>query len=1348
MRRVKIRCCLLLLGGSYAAGASNQITATPPTGPPGATITLGGSVAEGSSSAMVYWDEAGTLQILATITPAPNGSFGLQINVPDNATTGPAKIAVLAAGGDLERDLVSADFRVETAPPGTFQGTVKNAAGDPVTAGVPIRLLDRHGLPVAESRTDATGAYRFGGLPPGRYGIQVLDDGYPPDSSDVTAGGTTVVETEAAGAANFEFPYLQPTSFGAMALPGGSYPGSLPVQVGDIDQEPFARLVSLRGAGLAPLNVRFWVALQRVLLPTNAPLIVVFQLLKKDGSEVMNLVSAKPTVLYPAVPYQFSAFAVDVNSFELVPGSLTLRITAVSVGFTLVGKWEFPVDVIDLGSRWYSGNVTGPKLQVARQDFYRLRYDFSGTMPKLASSPIFQENWDLQLVQVNNSLDASFSLQEHYDTDGGWWGHAKAVAKLELFSQSLIDDQRDFAGPFGAGLESSTYSLDPAFSHTLPFPIEIPVVGVGLPTPVDICGLTFGGALGGFLDLDGSVSLGATLEKDLHPTVTVTPALAVSFPVKAELDAGVCQASAKIEPKGEVQVPLVFDPAASPVVGWKGLCVTFSGTASGSLTCCGFGFSKQFDLFPPIQIGSCAATAPLDALPSSLLSPGAAVVPPRNLSLAVSPAGYALAAWEGYTNQDGVLRRTAPWVSVYDGRQWSDPRPVAGPAEAGMEPRVAFLGDRKVRIVWIRGRSSAATSAPRDARLSDRNAVPQGVCDTVHDVLDLLCNGFFGGIGGFVDGVVSGVEDIFGFSEPALRNGVKTVVTTAWSPPEELTSDDTYDGRPVIAADPRSGETVVVWLKEQPAVGRQQALALYFSRSSGAGWSAAARVDPASQSLDFQPTLRFDRQGTASAVWVRDEDGNANTGSDRQLMFSTLGRAAWTTPERITGVPQGPWTPSLDFDARNRAMVAFVVPARHPKTGELLPADGTLSLLQVARQSDRGWESEEIGGGRRASRPVLRVGPSNAALVFFRSFGVPGRVTPAGQVGVATADLAQASPHWSSGDLSSDDRLHWQVTGEINPVSNEPILAWEERDPRQDDGEPVQRLERFPWLPDLAFASEGIQFSNTRPAAGETVRLVVKVVNRGLKPWAGQPVTVSLYDEPIVRGAQPFATQTLTGPLGFGETATVTATYTAKDRAERTLTAIVDASNDVAESDETHNSVEARFGGLPGPTALVAHPMRGEGAIRLEWRTDVTDDSLQHWILRAPEAGGEFEVVGRTGTTTFTDGSAAAGRAYRYRVVSVDAAGVRSVAKETPAVAWTPDPQRDTEALALQATANGRAATLAWRALPAVQLEETTELGDRSRWTPVTEAVRTVSGVAQVTLPAVQGTAFFRLVKR
>ena len=260
-------------------------------------------------------------------------------------------------------------------------------------------------------------------------------------------------------------------------------------------------------------------------------------------------------------------------------------------------------------------------------------------------------------------------------------------------------------------------------------------------------------------------------------------------------------------------------------------------------------------------------------------------------------------------------------------------------------------------------------------------------------------------------------------------------VTTASVPEPMADSSDVvvlgggpgWNVRPVLATHPATGDALVFWLREQePIPGSQQSLASYYSRLGPDGWSVPQRVDPASNFFDLQPSVRFDRQGRPAAVWVRDLDGDLDTPADRALVFSRLD-GVWSPPETLVPLPPAPWTPSLDFDVNLQPVVAFVVPATHPRTGELLGGDGTLSTLHVARRVGAEWQSRPAGESTRAERPVLRVHPDNHALVFYRGFGSARRFSSAGEVAAAVANLAEPEPRWSSGGLTAGGRINWQA---------------------------------------------------------------------------------------------------------------------------------------------------------------------------------------------------------------------------------------------------------------------------------------------------------------------------------
>lgn len=1322
----------LLLGGvvrlCLTGSSAGQLSVQPVSGQPGAVVQLRGEASPGQSELRFYWEQAGELRPVARSAAAADGTFLHRLAVPADARPGFGRWAMLPVGQPAG-ELTYTDFDVLTPAPGRLLGTVRKADGGAVGPGVPVRLLDVSGLHVGEVRTDRDGRFVFPELPAGRYVVQATADGYAPAEAAVQAGGFAEVEVGEVGPA-IPIPPVMLVGAGGLAVPGGVFSGIQPVKVGDWTDLPMARLVSLQGKGLAPLKVRFWVELQRLWLPKEAPLVVVFQL-KKASQAVANAVAGGPTPLFNQSPFNFPAYVAEFNSLELPPGKLSLLVTAFTSWFEKVGEWQFPVEIVDLGQRWYAGHAKNPSLTVTKQDFFRLRYEFKGTLPNVpgVGTPLFDQPLDLKFKTVQNRFDLGIALTERFYTDGNWFGQARALAQITLLDLPVLDQSRSLHLQ-GASLPAATYNFPPWTVPVWNAP-PIPIWGAALPSPIDLCGLKFNGEMGIVLHLGGEVALGGQVKSDLRTTAIVSPALTAQLNVGANVEAAICKATANIAPKAALSAPIILDPAHNPPAYWDDLCLVLSGKANLALTCCGIGLDKSVNLFAPIKVGNCplGLHGPAPAAGESL-----AFAPPRHAAIAFSPAGFALAVWEGYTTVNGQIERTAPVHSIFDGESWSPPRPIAGPEFAGWEPQVAFPNPRRASVVWVRPVSFGAALAGPE---------PHGVCDTISGLLNWGC----GVAGGAVD-LVESVWDAVFFSRASAAPGQpRLAISGTWQPPTMLSRDLPLDVRPVLAADSSTGDTVLVWLREQePIPGRQQALALYYARRGRAGWNAPARVDPQSNAFDLQPSLRFDRRGRPGLVWVRDADGDLGTPRDRVLVFSLLGAAGWSAPEPLTSLPAAPWTPSLDFDQANRPVVAFVVPASNPETGELFSADGLLSALHMARRGDRGWTSTPVGTDTHAEGPQLRVTADNRALVFFRGFGTWERLLPRGEMTAGVASLDAPEPAWGLTRLTRNDRLNWQVAAELNPATGEPLVLWESRDPAALMAEPELFTLPVRDLPDLTFAEAPVEFSDDFPTPGRPVRITVRVTNAGLAPVGLTSYQVWFFDREPLRGVTPFATPSLRGPLATGEHQALTVEYTPADRGWRTFHVVVDAANAVPEADEANNRTQAVWGGLPAPEAVaVTRDVRG-GTMRLEWTNPVADGSVRTWIWRLRAGARESELVGVSTGGSFEDPWVEPGVDYTYQLAAVDAQGVRSVAADTGPVNMPHPGPPEAGLLRLSAASFRGTITLTWNALPAVQLQAASALaGESIRWQPVTAGMRHLGGVAQITLPAVPGQRFFRL---
>ncbi|MCB1126857.1 MAG: carboxypeptidase regulatory-like domain-containing protein, partial [Verrucomicrobiae bacterium] len=718
-----IRCVLLVTLASMPFGghAAPWVEVLPRDARPGEAITLRGGVVPESGAVRVFWDQAGVTRPLTDETVAADGSFRFDVTVPAAALPGPMSVGVVGLGGPMN-GFAWAEMNVLPAPTARLTGALRDPVG-----GVEVRLLTREGNVVARAVTDPEGGFIFGDLPPGDFTVEPMEGDYPPTRATVGLGESQNVTLMPVDLS--KMPPVMLTGLGAIALPGGVYKGLSPVQVGYWGDVPFARLVSLPGKGLPALNLRVWAAVQKTLNGPDGEIEVVFRIRK--GTKRIRTLPATQGTVFGQSPFNFQAWGADFNSFDLPQGPLTLEVTVQPVvgrGIVpVLGAWQFPLEVTDFGPRWYAGTVNGAKLAVTRQDFYRLRYEFTGAVPAGPGigNPLFDEPLDLKFKKVDNRFDLGIGLTERFDTDGAWWGKATGKADLTLFGFPIFDETLGFAGPFGPSLVQSGYSLNPPLQRALPADVHLPVWGAGLPTPIDICGFSFKGDVGIFLDLAGSISLNSSIHSDLRMDATVTPGIDLSLPTGASIEAGPCEATAQVSPSLFVGAPIVLDPWASTAVSWD-VCLKLSGTANVSLSCCGIGFGKSVDLFDPILAGNCPAVA-LNGLNEA--GPRA-FAPPLNASVAFSPTGQAAAVWENHAWAGGEWLRGAPLISIRRDGVWDEPRPVANEDYAGWEPQVAWLDDRRIAIAWVcRHNAGPDTLFRRSTGLAQVGQA--GICDTV-----------------------------------------------------------------------------------------------------------------------------------------------------------------------------------------------------------------------------------------------------------------------------------------------------------------------------------------------------------------------------------------------------------------------------------------------------------------------------------------------------------------------------------------------------------------------------------------------------------------------------------------
>ncbi len=163
--------------GLFSDPDGNGVYDTPYAAQPTATTDAAGNYVFDGLPAGAY---------VVAVTP-PSGGW-IATGDPDTTLDGRTTTPVILAPGDA---YLNADFGYQLQASGTPSGSTigdrvyldldgdgtDNSGTDPGLAGVSVSLLDSTGTVIATDLTDATGGYRFPGLPAGDYTVVVTDTG-------------------------------------------------------------------------------------------------------------------------------------------------------------------------------------------------------------------------------------------------------------------------------------------------------------------------------------------------------------------------------------------------------------------------------------------------------------------------------------------------------------------------------------------------------------------------------------------------------------------------------------------------------------------------------------------------------------------------------------------------------------------------------------------------------------------------------------------------------------------------------------------------------------------------------------------------------------------------------------------------------------------------------------------------------------------------------------------------------------------------------------------------------------------------------------------------------------------
>jgi hypothetical protein len=1256
----------------------------PVRGIAGGAFTARGSVTYASvtdvsaTGVRILWDDGATVRGLKDSVVSAEGKYSLTLVVPDDAQPGVVQVCAVATGTEaLGRDIGCTPFTVLSTPPAAITGVVTDQLGVALS-GVDVRLTTDTGAPIATLTTGSDGTYSFTDLPPGDYLVDARcptggapacspsGDYFPPTVISLTPGATA---TQPLTAIPPPLDAVAQSGFGGIALPGGALSASAPVRVTNGLSGVVAHLGSLQGLGFDPLTVRFWSDVDFFDDSTRTKA-VRFEIL--EGSVVLDsrTTYTRQPVSATDPTYAFTSYVADFITNNLPPGDLTLRITPL-LGGVGVSPHEYTLQLTDLASRWFNYAVTAPALMITTDAPDDLVYTFNGTLP----TPPFA--FDEPRASLDNAVSLGIAIDEQFHTNATWSGNAKADARVTLLGQDLLNATHSYNGPSGASFAASTYTLDPIHRDagdkqcismpplSSPFAVpECPACRLGAPCPP--CwgprvgeGMWFTAGV----CIQGSMELDSTIDSDLHVNARITPSAVSSPSLELKTDAALCNGSTTVQPVATVHLPIYYDPQRTPLFGFDNPCLGLGAEIDATVGCAGVAVEHVSWEDLPVAFGCSQGISGAriqDSFAVAALSP--------NPSVITDGAGHALAAWIQEESSDPAQPDRRVVSSYYDGTSWTPPLNVSAQGALVDTPKVAFLGPNRVLAVWVQ------------STLSLEQALAT-------DLTTLLAS----------------MELYF-----ALWDGA------TWSAPAPITSDALLDTTPSLAGDPSTGQAVLVWLRAHDNwVGGGQPASIYAATFDGAQWSAPTLIGSRSTMLERAPTVKLDRHGQAVAAWWRDVDGHFLTSEDRQIVIARADLGAWSAAEAIPNLPAGAYTPSLAFDTSNNVVVAFVVPPVDVQTGKLGSGNGNRSVLYAAYQRGSTWAVAPVGTDVHAEQPVVGVNSDNHAIIMYRQFGDSGDVHVSGDLASAVADLNESPLQWTTGFLTADGQVNWEVAFDIDAATDNNVVfnvkkpsglrpasfLWaapvgryavpsRELDSRARgshsqaasastvnrssartaggrvaanaiaNGETAVASLVVPYQPDLTLAPADITFSNPHPLVGDTVTITANVHNLGLGPVGditrGGAFTVAFYDDDgLIRRFD-----LLTSTLPFNTALPVSVPYTITRGGVHPITVVVDEGGAVVESDEANNSATTSLGQPPAPTDVTTTVDADRNRLSIRWQAPDTRGIREYRVYRSTTAG--YELVGGTTASEFVDALAERGVTYHYVVAAVDMYGATS----------------------------------------------------------------------------------------
>lgn len=1056
--------------------------------------------------------------------------------------------------------------------------------------------VEAQGPVTATALTDSNGDYSIQNLPPGSYVVSAYKTGY-----EVPPAESTTVRSGSSTELNFSL--RATTALGpAIVRVGAKYNGLQGNEIGTF--------TSLQGLGL-PVTNTFYAEIAQGTSAARVTFTLYGQtkedLNGADGWNAQFDMSALPEGKHPLV--------VSAYDSEGKKGPVyTATVHVVPKPIWLNQPW-----VLNSRVRW---NGDG--------------YTFTGIVPNNPSLH-YEKNISLRyLGTLQNLFESDIHITETLKVNGEWTAEARGVLRATILNATLLDKEypvRPFKNAHATRyvayyqFRSEPFSLYEKTTRLYESVIwSVPGVAT-VRLSVD-----FG--FNATLQITGKIRNDLSVE-EIRFIPGVTPY--VIMHAWADILLGVASAGAEVKPAFGFYLPVVYQDPPPPGGGSIYLdnpCLRFSVSAR-YWAAVNVWFWKQRWEWGPATIYDWSDPSGCHSRALTMVQPQTTITVP---SLFAAPAiatdgyGHAMALWIRDVDPDPDFTNPEIFWSYWNGTAWGTPQRLTNNDRVESDPRVVFLASNRALAVWTHNRIRP---------------------DEAPNVTDL--------------NQVLGAQEIY----YSVWDGA------AWSLPSPVTSDDRPDGMAVLAADPARGKALAVWVHDEDGDFQTRGdWEIYYSHWNGTSWTSPAPVGQDLTAADAEVDVKYNSQGAAIAVWVRDHDAKFATNSDRRVVYAVWNGSTWSPISEPSNWPAGALLPAIAFDSRNNPLIVFTARGTDPSGQDY--GIGNYDQLWSAYYRNGSWQVASVGTDTRAERPRVAINAQNQAIVIFRQFGEAGTPHFMGEVAAAVADLTQPNFNWYPPRfLSEDTALDWQVAFDIDPATLTTLILNVKVEPEearamagQESGTGAYRFQALgdgadnlytlslPYQPDLVITMNNIAFSESHPSAGTSVAITATVQNIGLREAPAGFKVRFFKDNPYIP-ANLIGEKTITSPLAFGVTQTVTASWIAVGGLHP-IYVVVDAEEAVDESNETNNMAFRTIGEVPPPRLLTAVTELRSGTIGLSWLPPDTTDIVGYWVYRSASPDTGYELIGSTATTTFLDTGLVNGVTYYYVVAAYDSYYVQS----------------------------------------------------------------------------------------